>query len=1376
MRKRILSFILSIILLFTCIPSSVFAEEEAPVCEIIVDSVSAAPGTMVDVNISVKNNPGILGATFNITWDEGMTLVSSECGEAFAMLNMTKPNNNKSGGNYVWYGTDLADSDITDGAILKLSFEVDENINDGSQLDVGISYVDGDVIDKDLELISPRIENGSVTVVSYLPGDVNGDEKINALDLIWISRYIADGMGTDEDGYNVSLNTSAADVNDDGRINAMDLIWISRYIADGCKTDPNGYNITLKASSPRCSHTMEATEGKPASCTEDGNIAYWYCTRCGKYFEDAGGNQEISREETVIPKQGHTVVIDPAKAPTYTETGLTEGSHCAVCKAVIVPQQIVPVLTKEEYSIQYNVGYNDGYLAGIDFTEQIPESARTYTREDGLYELPLLEAEGYNFIGWFDGASSQAERVTEIPSGTRGNKTLYAHWEIVNYTITFDSSLITVDSIRDHTVNKATSLPGDDIMNLRGYRWLGWTDENGELYSSSYPAGRAGNITLHANWQSYRNQAVPVQELAEPEILEDEATGTYMFTFELGEIKNVPLQVINDFGKMVPGQPVVKEVVTNTVSLEDQKATEIANTVSKSTTKTSTWTLANEWNNVSSISQSHCEEMGIDSSTITYDFASSDSKLSLSEDQGGSSSETVNWGLNAKVYGKNTTEVGAEVKFPVDIFNIGVSAKNTTEIGGELGGHYDKTTVNEAYWNTQLGYETSSSLAHSTTAQESLSQHVSNAYSYNTTHSEGGSESTSEAYAVGESSTDEYSTTVAYTTEEIEAKSYETTYTTDTEGWWRQLIVGTVHVIGVVAYDMETSTYSVFTYNVLDDRTDTYMDFSRTSGDYNDFETGVIPFEVPYSVNEYISYALGYSEGLEIDRETGVITNYSEDAEHVHIPDYYTVSNGDGTYTAVKVTGIAPGVFADKTSIKSVRLGKYVAEIPENAFKGCSALETIEYNEITSIGENAFAGCTSLNKFTVDPEVVSVGAGAFENVPEIIVNAANSNVVKNATVSGAKKISIYLKQLSDELSNTVLAVPEITESYALYGRDSESRVKTYSNVRIDSKAVSTTINGMSFVDNSDVVLKLNSENVTLAEVTVQDAPGFAMILTADHTNLYLMDKSMVSSAGDYVILAHGAALAKAPGTNTATSLTAGRGKFLYCTEFLDDSGLYVGEKEGISEESYQQLLNDSLPWVLESEMPAGATVINQKWTYDLTTNITSDKNYVEGYTLYDTTSAWGNYGAWSGWSSSAAYNSDSRQVETRTVTDRAGYTNYRYWIYRSADHHTYGTQGYNGVCWNYEEINLNYPLTLVDSANGLYGYYNCGHGYSWSNLWFFGESTWIPAVTHTEYRYRDRALVYTYYHTKTEAMESESEIAPSDTVSNVQKWVQYVVK
>ena len=137
-------------------------------------------------------------------------------------------------------------------------------------------------------------------------------------------------------------------------------------------------------------------------------------------------------------------------------------------------------------------------------------------------------------------------------------------------------------------------------------------------------------------------------------------------------------------------------------------------------------------------------------------------------------------------------------------------------------------------------------------------------------------------------------------------------------------------------------------------------------------------------------------------------------------------------------------------------------------------------------------------------------------------------------------------------------------------------------------------------------------------------------------------------------------------------------------------------------------------WTLASNMPSGAQVVNQKWTYDLTTNITSDKPSVPGYTLYDTTSKWGEYGAWSSWSKTAVTGSDSKQVETKTVTDKAGYTNYKYWIYRSSDHRTYGTKGYAGVCWNYEEINLNYPLQLKDASLGLYGDYNCGHGYSLS--------------------------------------------------------------
>ena len=42
------------------------------------------------------------------------------------------------------------------------------------------------------------------------------------------------------------------------------------------------------------------------------------------------------------------VVVDPAVAPTCTETGLTEGRHCAKCGAVIAAQETIPAAGHKE--------------------------------------------------------------------------------------------------------------------------------------------------------------------------------------------------------------------------------------------------------------------------------------------------------------------------------------------------------------------------------------------------------------------------------------------------------------------------------------------------------------------------------------------------------------------------------------------------------------------------------------------------------------------------------------------------------------------------------------------------------------------------------------------------------------------------------------------------------------------------------------------------------------------------------------------------------------------------------------------------------------------------------------------------------------------
>ena len=49
-------------------------------------------------------------------------------------------------------------------------------------------------------------------------------------------------------------------------------------------------------------HKLTLVEAKDATVTEQGNIKYYYCENCGKYFADEDGTKEISLSEAVIQK------------------------------------------------------------------------------------------------------------------------------------------------------------------------------------------------------------------------------------------------------------------------------------------------------------------------------------------------------------------------------------------------------------------------------------------------------------------------------------------------------------------------------------------------------------------------------------------------------------------------------------------------------------------------------------------------------------------------------------------------------------------------------------------------------------------------------------------------------------------------------------------------------------------------------------------------------------------------------------------------------------------------------------------------------------------------------------------------------------------
>ena len=60
----------------------------------------------------------------------------------------------------------------------------------------------------------------------YIPGDVNGDGLVNALDINLVRRHIAGR-------YNVEINTLAADVDADGYVTAKDVANLRKYVAGG---------------------------------------------------------------------------------------------------------------------------------------------------------------------------------------------------------------------------------------------------------------------------------------------------------------------------------------------------------------------------------------------------------------------------------------------------------------------------------------------------------------------------------------------------------------------------------------------------------------------------------------------------------------------------------------------------------------------------------------------------------------------------------------------------------------------------------------------------------------------------------------------------------------------------------------------------------------------------------------------------------------------------------------------------------------------------------------------------------------------------------------------------------------------------------------
>lgn len=132
---------------------------------IVISNASAKPGDKVKVAAKIVNNPGVLGMSMTLSYDESvLELISIESGEAFAdVLDMSYSEELGNGCIFLWDGQEITPEQVQDGDFLIMEFQVSKDVS-AAKCPIMLISDKGGTVDNDLEALDIAIENGFITV------------------------------------------------------------------------------------------------------------------------------------------------------------------------------------------------------------------------------------------------------------------------------------------------------------------------------------------------------------------------------------------------------------------------------------------------------------------------------------------------------------------------------------------------------------------------------------------------------------------------------------------------------------------------------------------------------------------------------------------------------------------------------------------------------------------------------------------------------------------------------------------------------------------------------------------------------------------------------------------------------------------------------------------------------------------------------------------------------------------------------------------------------------------------------------------------------------------------------------------------------------
>ena len=265
---------------------------------------------------------------------------------------------------------------------------------------------------------------------------------------------------------------------------------------------------------------LSSTVARPTDPTRNGyTFDNWY--------SDAGLTAVYNFSALVTADITLYAKWNPVVSQQYTVTFESNGGSNVVMATVGSGDMVARPTDPTRSGYIFVDWYGDAGLATVyDFSTPVTDNITLYAKWNATYTVTFQSnggsnvamatvgsgstvarptnptQSGYTFDDWYSDVGLAT--VYDFSTPVTANLTLYAKWNIVQYTVTFDAGGATGTPPEAMTVNAGVEifLPNKGLLVLDGSTFVGWTDTDGD---ATYNPGDVympnGDITLYAEWE-----------------------------------------------------------------------------------------------------------------------------------------------------------------------------------------------------------------------------------------------------------------------------------------------------------------------------------------------------------------------------------------------------------------------------------------------------------------------------------------------------------------------------------------------------------------------------------------------------------------------------------------------------------------------------------------------------------------------------------------------------------------------------------------------------------------------------------------------------------------------------------------------------------